>query len=174
MAKKKRGKPSKQTTKESNVQSAIDDFKKPLDPWDQDLERNIPLPNELIDRKGFHKGFPEKEGSYVFWYGPNQNFLGWSITTEKVHSKLVWAVQNGKLDTEDQIFADRAKNGKSWGGFAYGPIQLLFMEEREVHAGLFQDAGTYEERLKTLIAAFLDYLAGQRQVQHVTCRKLFQ
>jgi hypothetical protein len=166
MAKKKTGR-KKDTSKTANTWtlSPIEEFKKPLTRWHGlIINHKIKIPDALLNRKGFETGFPNSEGIYIFWYGPNHEYLGWSLKKKRTHTKLVWAVKNGKIETEEEISSSTGIR-KIWAVHASGEKksgyrlrQLLFMEEREVHGSLFEDSSSYERGLLKLLKTFHSYL----------------
>lgn len=169
-------------TANTRTSSPIEEFKKPVTRrWPElKIKHKIKIPDALLNREGFETGFPDSAGTYIFWYGTNDEYLGWSLKENRTHTKLVWAIKNGKIETEEQLFSGTGRTA-SWAVYAlaekeyttitllepirhqvqretYRNPQLLFMEERKVLDSLFEDSSSYERHLLKLLKTFHSYL----------------
>ena len=156
VAKKKvaKKKVAKKKAVKKSPQSVPRQFQKPESKWiELDYKHKKPIPSQLLDALRVELGFPESEGEYVFWYGPNLDLLGWTPAESKIHTKLIHAAPNNY-----DVFADRGRNGRSWAVYGYGKSSpcFIFMEKREVGSGLFVKGDKY---LDTLILRCSDKLA---------------
>ncbi|WP_339685980.1 hypothetical protein [Gimesia maris] len=143
-------------------------FKRPESPWDSlTYSGNNKIPVDLEKVLQLNNGFPTQKGQYVFWYGPKKNYLGYTKSSDRLHTKLVWSINKNKVLSDHQITAQTGRNGVSWAISIPSHSKnkcLLFIEERKVSGPVVSTNASPATLLQNILTSHLKYL--DKQLKH--------